>query len=58
MKIKYTTGPQRVTMGVAGTFFRGEPRDVPADLARQILAKPALKWAEEISSKTRKSKED
>jgi len=44
MEIKYTTGPGRVTMGTAGTFFRGEPREVPDDLAEQILAKPVLNW--------------
>ncbi len=44
MQIKYTTGPERVTMGEAGTFFKNEPRQVPDALARRILEKPALKW--------------
>lgn len=50
MKIRYTDGPDKVDMGMAGGFKRGEFREIPDAIAMQILAKQSLHW--ETESKT------
>ncbi len=44
MKIVYTEGPAKVTMGAAGVFRRGEPKDVPDELAERLLAKKSINF--------------
>jgi len=42
MHIFYEEGPPKVTMGAAGTFKRGESRDIDDKLAEQILGKKTI----------------
>ncbi len=58
MKIVYTEGPDKVTMGAAGEFRRGEPRDVADELAERLLAKKSINFQPaEAPSGGRKRKE-
>ncbi|MCF6267632.1 MAG: hypothetical protein L3J57_13965 [Desulfuromusa sp.] len=48
MKLIYVEGPKRVRMGAAGTFKRGEPKEVTDDkLAEKLLKKKVLRFFEE-----------
>jgi|GEM_PF-4469969 len=42
MKVLYTTGPKRVTMGAAGAFERGVAKDVDDKLAKKLTAKKSI----------------
>lgn len=44
MKLQYDTGPERVGMGAAGEFRRGEAREVPDELAAGLLKKTTIKF--------------
>ncbi|MEW6670226.1 MAG: hypothetical protein AB1427_00900 [Thermodesulfobacteriota bacterium] len=44
MKIKYDQGPDKISMGAAGEFRRGEPRDVPDETAERLLNKQSIKF--------------
>lgn len=58
MKIVYTQGPERITLGAAGAFRRGEPKDVPDELAERLLAKKSINFEPaEPSAGGRKRKE-
>lgn len=46
MKLQYDTGPERVNMGAAGEFRRGEAREVPDELAAGLLKKETIKSRE------------
>lgn len=44
MKIYYEEGPERVVMGEAGMFVRGEAREVADDFVRQVMAKGTIRF--------------
>ncbi|WP_321367585.1 hypothetical protein [uncultured Desulfuromusa sp.] len=47
-KLVYMEGPLKVKMGAAGTFKRGEPKDVADDkLADKLLKKKVLRFYED-----------
>ena len=47
-KLVYVEGPKRVKMGAAGTFKRGEPKEVADDdLAAKLLKKKSLQLFED-----------
>ncbi len=47
MKLLYTTGPKRLTMGAAGAFERGVAKDIDDKLAKALLAKMTVKFYED-----------
>lgn len=63
--ILYTSGPPRITCGAAGTFERGVPRTIAAEMADRLLAKRSITFTEvvadasaPIESKPRKKKKE
>lgn len=56
MKIVYEDGPKKISMGIAGDFRRGEPRDIDDELADALLKKQTIKF-KTIEDKTSKKKE-
>jgi hypothetical protein len=56
MKIRYTAGPPRVDMGMAGGFKINEFRDIPDEMAQRILAKTSLVWEAEKQFKVKSEK--
>ena len=57
MKIRYDEGPERVVMGDAGMFVRGEAREVEDGLARQIMGKGTIKFKAEAKPAPAKAAE-
>ncbi|MDH3998907.1 MAG: hypothetical protein OET90_08710 [Desulfuromonadales bacterium] len=47
MKLLYTTGPKRVSMGKAGLFERGLAKKVAPKLAQALLNKRTLRFYED-----------
>ena len=47
MKIKYEDGPEIITMGIAGDFKRGEPKEVDDKIAEALLKKESIKFKKE-----------
>lgn len=56
MKIVYEDGPDTIHMGAAGSFNRGEVKDVDDELAEALLKKQTIKF-KKIEDKTSKKKE-
>lgn len=44
MKILYEEGPEIITMGIAGQFRRGEPKEIPDEIANTLLKKETIKF--------------
>lgn len=44
MRILYEDGPETINMGIAGQFTRGEPKEVPDDIAETLLKKQSIKF--------------
>lgn len=56
MKIIYVEGgPDTIRMGAAGEFRRGEPKDVPDDLAKHLLAKTSVRFKREREDRSDRS---
>ena len=56
MKILYEDGPETISMGAAGSFKRGEPREVADDLAEALLKKQTIKFKKVEDKKTKGGK--
>lgn len=57
MKIIYEEGPETIIMGIAGQFKRGEPRDVPDEIAKALLKKQTIKFMKVDEKPSRKKEE-
>lgn len=44
MRLQYDTGPEKVSMGAAGEFKRGEAKEVSDELATALLKKEVIKF--------------
>lgn len=44
MRIFYEEGPERLNMGAAGVFRRGEPKTVQDTIAEALLKKQTVKF--------------
>lgn len=56
MRIVYEAGPERINMGIAGDFRRGEPKDIDDELAAALFKKQTIKF-KKIEDKNSKKKE-
>ena len=58
MKIVYEEGPETITMGIAGQFRCGEPKDVSDEIAELLLKKETIKFknVDEIPKQVRDDK--
>ena len=57
MRIVYEEGPETISMGIAGQFNRGEPKEVSAEIAELLLKKQTIKF-KKVDEKSSKKKEE
>lgn len=57
MQIKYTEGPDHITMGQAGSFERGVAKTVDKDLAERLLSKKSINFQRVEQTGDKKNKE-